>query len=723
MPEEQPHSGNTAPSMAELLGKRSNRQQSKILSPLQIVVPITETMSRIIAAPNNQLASSNIWAGLVAGFSSHEFAECGATRKREFANGARTFIEWLAQGKNIDLRCAQMLAHFTEYELSILGHRRNSTAVVISKLFRLGYQNQSASFSPEQRHTVLTLSARQRFHGTKTTRPSLADWFLNIHWLRGEMEAAGFEELYLKLESPKMVKSSFELFCITLLGEIDSFRDYCVAIKEPNLKDLTRDVPYRHGKRTTKELRDQIRDQSSWFAPIISRLDLHSPIAEFFFAKHYGQEAQLAIAKFRDRADGTLPMRLYRNGKEHHAQHPSVFSRYNLIVPSAIEQFLVINLLAMTAIQPEFLGQLTFKNVLIQPDSRGRPLGVQFRYNKRRANHNQKETEIFSARSSIGRILLAYIGRVRHCQHLLDESDKGFLLPIFRTKNGSLRLTRPARGTAVAVPNLIVYWLQQPATYDKLCARYRNSKVSRVFLESFLVMMRQCEYSTPKARDLSDAQRAKAKVLPECIWPYSSLKQLGVFARSDQYRVGDLRNVNSHTSETERLSYLTDFNKDWVNRHGRVTRLVIDDMKRHVFNYDIHAVHRKSYERSLRTSIVLALDCDIAEEDVFVAPVNPENLEATGHYSASDGNNIFVLDHPATVIYLLHYLQQAETNSVALALNAPDFLEQTVAPRCEWMECLLIEKLSPASVERGSKIYETVKSRLPPLFSQKLRVG
>ena len=706
--------------MKELLASKARKKPATILSTSQIIVPITETVSRLISAPNNEIASSSVWAGLAAGFSSNRFSECTKRKKRVFTTCAMTFLSWLTQDENFKRPIATLLPNFTEYELSVLGHRRNSTARVISQLFRMGYFNEDASLTPEQRRSVLALSARQKTHGIKETQPSLSDWFLRIPWLRREMEEAGFENLYLKLESPKVVKRSLEVFCTTLLGEIDRFRTYCLSKKQPTSYELRRDSPIGRGGRTTTETRELISEQLSWFVPLLAQTNLSSPMAEFFFARTYGHHAQLAKRKFIERSDCTLPMRIYESSKQYSAQHPSVFSRFNLVVPSSIEQYLVLNLLAMAAIQPEMLNRLSLENTLIQRNADGRPVAIQFRYSKRRARHLQKETEIYSARSSIGRTLLAYVSHIRRSQDLLDEGDRGFLFPNFRKKTGSLKLPTPGKGGSIAVPNLLVYWLQQPATYDNLCHQYKKADASRVFLEAFRVMMTRCEYSAASARKLTDAQRAESRILPECAWSYTSLKQLGVFARSDQYRVGDLRNVNSHTSETERLSYLNDQNKDWVNRYGRVTRLVIDDMKEHVFNHNVHEVHRKAYERGLRTSVVHALDCDIAEDDVLIHSINPETLEATDHDHAIDGDSFIVLDHPATVVYLLHYLQQAETHSLSLALNAPDFLEQTVAPRCEWMERVLMEKLSPRSVERGRDVYEQSKDRLPGLFSEKL---
>ena len=74
------------------------------------------------------------------------------------------------------------------------------------------------------------------------------------------------------------------------------------------------------------------------------------------------------------------------------------------------------------------------------------------------------------------------------------------------------------------------------------------------------------------------------KTCPQSLFKGSHIKNSSVYSRTDQYRDEDLINTNSHSSLTEKLSYMTDANKEWVNQVGRILRMVLVDIEMHAFS-------------------------------------------------------------------------------------------------------------------------------------------
>ena len=712
-------------SMKDLLQTEAQSQPLTNYAKKRIVVDL-DGEQHAIAAPTHAFVDSTYWLALWAGFCSASFNKLSVASKQSYVFATNKFMGWLESIPENTFDSNDLVDRYSRYLLEDLRNESNGYAMSVSTVIRHGRDNHTIRLTPGQRRAIDIISRRPKQISTALPSPSMADWFLGIDWLRGEMEKLELEHLYLKLESPRMVESSYRNFCATLLNEIQSFRTHCLSIQAPSSEEiLADDISHAPvGKTSTeRELhkRHLNRAQLDWFTPALASLPQDSPAAEFFFSSRYGKYAQIAVKKFLDREPSCLPHRLYFESKERMAQSPYVFNRRDLVAPSQLEQFLVTQLLALSAVQPRMVGRLSLRNAVLARNSRGRAIAIQFRYNKTRSGGQLKETVSYSAVSPTGRALINYVRLVKDSQELLDKDDLNHLTPFYSKTRFDQKLSLPERGTTSVIPNLLTYWISQPGTRKKIAEEYEKANISRVFFESFLTVMTKCDHSFATFKELGIEEQDGLRVLPKCIWSCASLKQLGVFARSDVYRVGDLRNNNSHTSETERLCYLTDHNKDWVNRNGRVTRMVINDMQRHVFGASVDRVHRTAYERSLRTEVVNALDAGFRDDQVAINAIRPDTLELIGASRHRDFNQIVVLDHPSTVVYLLHYLSQATRHSECLALNAPSFLEHTVAPRCEWMERLLDERLSPTAVQEGSAAYEKIAKKLPPLFGQHLR--
>ncbi|HEY8260632.1 MAG TPA: hypothetical protein VIG55_05430 [Methylosinus sp.] len=212
--------------------------------------------------------------------------------------------------------------------------------------------------------------------------------------------------------------------------------------------------------------------------------------------------------------------------------------------------------------------------------------------------------------------------------------------------------------------------------------------------------------------------------LPIALFGPTHIKNSAVHAKSDRYREGDLINQNSHSNQTEKMHYLTDANKDWINQNGRITRAVLYDIERYVYRPNLNAAIQQAHENLIRTRVISVLDAGIdGTNEVRINPlgcIDFGDIETEG--TLIDADSIVVLDTPETVINMLHYISEAERQKDILIANSLSFFERTVLPTVEWMDTVM-SKMSTASVKQGECTYENVKGILPPLFLNELCAG
>lgn len=679
----------------------------------------------VIEPTTTAVIDSTIWKLLRTGLFSPSVEGLSDATRAGQADKVQRFVRWLDAQNGDDPDNDSILRKHSNHEINDKGLKTNAQTIAVIGVLRHAQRNRESPLSSEEYAKAERLSCSVIPICNGGPAPSVCDWFLDIPWLRQAMTSLGLENQYLKLESPKMVLQSLHVLYGTVLDEIMRFRCACLAHETPTARQVETDK--RLATMTEKdpgarsELRDAKLDQFQWFMQIVSRMDREHPGRELFFASRFGKDAAEANHQSAYDPIEYSDNEFATNINPKSIQSPKILNRAHLFLPTVLEQVIVTQLIASLAVQPTYASRLKIENAVILRSSSGRPQSMQFVYRKTRSGGQTKRTVNVSASSIIGRALIGYVQVIERAQSMLPKSERNYLTPTFAHKKMLLPLGIPASGGSVSPVNLLVYWLTQPGMRHAVTRQFAREGSSSVLLDAFLTVLTSADHSTPQAQRLfGKIEYAKGRVLPKSLWSCMALKQLGVYGRSDRYRVGDLRNVNSHTSETERLSYLTDRNKDWVNRNGRITRIVINDLEQHVFGHNVDGVHKASYERMLRTEIVNALDTDKNLVDLQIGSIRPDTLAADSRLAKNDLNNIVVIDHPTTVVYLLHYLDQAESRSRHLALNVPEFFEYTVAPLCEWMEQLLTEHLSPDSVRKGRIEYDKVKAFLPSIFEHQL---
>ena len=263
-----------------------------------------------------------------------------------------------------------------------------------------------------------------------------------------------------------------------------------------------------------------------------------------------------------------------------------------------------------------------------------------------------------------------------------------------------------------SIQNTILGLWQTPQLQTRIRAACKRAGFSMIFLDAALALTegsqtRNCFLSKNPCTSRSDYEAAVSRPLPSYMFTLSHIKTTAVHAGSDQYRDRDLINHHSHTSATEKHHYLTDANQDFVNRAGRVTRVVLHDLQNVVYQPSVSAIAQAVTDLELRSRVIEATGSEDAQ-------VNPLNLSAS---RSEPDAEILVPDTTEQALIFVHSIAQAEERYHQLLNLRPDWLERTLLPHLEWMTRTLTKMASATSAQ---KQYADLKSFLPPIFDHLL---
>jgi hypothetical protein len=271
----------------------------------------------------------------------------------------------------------------------------------------------------------------------------------------------------------------------------------------------------------------------------------------------------------------------------------------------------------------------------------------------------------------------------------------------------SAKLKRRTKNTKIGI--LLDIW-QLDSFQKKVHSEFERAQASSVFLSAMLALKQggHCyrDFTRKTGKGLEEYRMSK-RPLPIQLFTLTHIKNTSVHAESDQYREADLVNQHSHTSLTEKIAYMTDKNKEWVNQAGRITRLVLNDLQHVVFQPSVTLIKNNVRDLELRTKLVEATN----NQDISVKSLKDISIEI-------ESNNTFVvLDTTDSALYLLHYITQVEDNFHNLLSIRPDMVERALIIKLEWATRTLSRMKSAASARQ---IYSKMASHLPPLFEHLL---
>lgn len=650
----------------------------------------------------------HIYKTIAAGLASDRFANQVDGSKYNIHRILTDFIKWMNTCNISSENCYKLLKLYESKRANEDGVKPQSTGLrKIMSIIKAGIY--SASLDQKTVAYIHQLLINTTVSVSDEITPkTLSAFFASMPWLR---EVMG-EEDYLKLESPKRIIDSFSVtISTTLLFIIEAKKQAQLQLKNPSeLQPINLKSQQHKSQSYSRNLLEKLGSLNKDGQPAndLTRLI----IADCVPLDRQGN----VLSTWKSvipRKRKNFPLRTIINGIRcpHYTESHLLAVKY-WDKPSDIEQMLFGWLCAVQMVQPSDIGKLKRNDFAIHRDLRSRPVAIQCTYYKGRSGR-EHELPVLEASSIEGMAILSYLDYAESASSSLSKAISKI----------------PLNKCPTSIPGrLLRLWSDK--TLDILIhEKFAQRKCGPLFLRAYksILVESSDSYSAWVSKNLGGIEEYKqsvARPLSSELFGLAAIKTSTVHARSDKYREDDLINQNSHSNQTEKMHYLTDANKCWVNQNGRITRAVLLDIERYVYRPNLNAAILLAHENLLRTRVISALDAGIdSENEVRInslgrADFDKNEIKQSGFYADS----IVVLDTPETVINMLHYINEAERQKDTLISNALTFFERTILPTVEWMS-MVMSKMSPASIQDGERLYKEIKAILPPLFLNELRAG
>lgn len=644
--------------------------------------------SRVIFLKRKNKYHQIIFDACNAGLQSNWFSELSDRSKPAYFDMVRSFFDWINDSghRTTGKSRYNTLKAFEAFCLNNRGLKQ-SPLITINRVILGGLD--CPTISDSNHHFLQTLlSLSKPAKKTESESITLSGWF-NLPWLRSVMG----ERAYLQLESPRILFKSFRVTIATTLL-------YLLEQRQHWQKSST--IEFDSSFTTWQyDWNPLLLERQGAFNKWGDPEDEFSQLLFLDLIKPCGQQA--LKEKLMRTGLNNLPKKLYyQKNKVFPWQkpvflHPDYQTQY-----SYIEQTLCAWLMACEAIQPTDIPKFKSYNYTREYNSSGRLIAMECTYYKGRSG-TSKQPAILMGSDPWTRAMDQYVTGLSSP-------------PLFRTRVAvqdafSISTSRHKSDSKHNYVGLLFKLWKLPSFQQQLESELQRTQATPLFLDAMLALEHGDEsyplfyYRTKKPVDQYRA--TKPRPLPASLFALTHIKNTAVHAETDTYREADLINHHSHTSLTERTSYLTDQNKEWINQAGRITRLVLNDLQNVVFQPSITAISQSVYDLELHTRLSEATNTN--DSVIYSMPSRPVE---------SKSNNIIVVsDTNETALYFIHYITQAEALLPRLLAVRPDWVERELIVQVEWMTRTLTRMGSTAIAQED---YKELAVHLPPLFEHLL---
>ncbi|WP_286294913.1 hypothetical protein [Vibrio apostichopi] len=535
---------------------------------------------------------------------------------------------------------------------------------------------------------------------------TLTGWFSQMDWLR---TIVGDDD-WLAMESPKRLMESFSVTIASTLLWVQKIRSAIRALvkKNPNLATIGENLHNKSG-RNAHYCRELLILASRDPALPAGTLDLlladFAPPTEHEYCRSTLQAGKSVSLKLR--IDGLYKPVFFQS---------TLFALENIDSPSEIESHLAAWLCAWQTVQAADIQKLKPHHFTVHTNKQGRPISLQCNYYKGRSGRSQ-EPPVLDAQQIEFKALIKFLNTW--------SCDNKRLLSNFQTRTHY----SPNSEYISLSRSLVRIWTITTISRE-IQTELNTRKASDRFRRLFMAIARhggkafdpwgKRQKKLKQPNSVKAYHASAARPLPPLLFGASAIKTSAVQARSDQYRDGDFVNVNSHSAATEKMHYMTDQNKEWVNQNGRITRIVLNDIENHAYKPNLDLAVISARERRLQTKVMQLAPGQSVRINPLGEPLTPSPSDAG---MVGEADEYIVWDTPETVVCFLHYLAEAERQSNPLIAHALPFFERTVLPTAEWMSSLLNNDLSPQTVRDGRQQYDQLRGVLPALFNNQLHGG
>lgn len=655
------------------------------IKPTRITYNTQAGTTQIIALARENKFHEAIFQGASATFQSDWFHGLTETSRRAYSDAIRRFIDWVNETgyESRDINRYDCLKAYEAYCMNQQGQKRSPleflTAVMNRALASPGLTDEDFGYLK----TLLKVSKPSK--GGDAKPYTLTDWF-NLPWLRSVLG----EQKYLQLESPSRLFLSFRVtIAETLLHLLDVRAEWqqhpITTFEEPACgKNWFRKWNYKILRRFGSfDSAGQPRD--AWAE--LLWLDLVRPSDRGSIKTLLSQSGIESLASM-PRVCGQRIRSWARSPTIYHPDYQHAYS--------PLEERLMAWLVACEAVQPTDIPKLKTTDYALEFNQSGRLIAMECCYYKGRAS-STRQPAILMASDCWTKAQYRYLTG-------LPVSS-----PVFQFNVMSEKAMPDIREGFAQKGDISFLWRiwQLPRVQRRIDAALRRAGASSIFLDAALALTQGSEpvgiFAKIPGNNIGAYRESVARPLPQHIFSLTHVKTTAVHAGSDRYRDGDLINHHSHTSTTEKHAYLTDANKDFVNRAGRVTRLVLNDLQNVVYQPSVSAMAAAVNDLELSTRVVEAT----GSEDIRVHSLD-QSIERV-----QNDDIILVPDTVEQALLFIHTIAEAEARLPQMLAVRPDWVERTLLIRVEWMTRNLARMRSASEAQ---KQYADLKPHLPNLF-------
>ncbi len=671
-----------------------------------------------------------IYKAMIAAYNFAFFDKSAAlSAKHHFSRVAKSFIEWL-NAHRIENRYETLKLYETDRMDELENHGGASPLIRLRGVLSYAIESESLrkELSSDEYAYLIELRKTKYTPNLNKSQKSIASYFGALDWLRRYDIGIG-SELYSALASPKLAVNSLSLTAATIILEMKTYKDELhtliksietqlspwLAIESKNVRfEKTKAVgniiylmlsAYHKQDNPSNELKAALQalilSNSNSFAAystISSALKSQDECDSLFLNKT-GDKTKVNVNFTQGHCTVLL------NGTLFSIEWiKDVLKGDSSKALTGVEGLMFAWLMASLTVQPTDISKLTHSDFRLMKVG-GRVTNIECEYFKGRAKVFHT-TRSLSARTPEGKALLI----------LLEQQDEGF--PFF-TKQ--CLVIGNKTNSLLGVFNAL---LQISDLSEKLETTHEKQQLPNLMPNAICALISHGIHAeniieNPVKITIEERRKLVAQSPSPCqknIFGLQAIKNSAVHAFSDPYTLNYLINRNSHSNQTEKVSYLNEENEEWMNSSGRITREVMLDLIQNVFNLNFDQdneeqvaafnsefmavtdlIAYKHEEMNVRLRVVTGQEKGRVNEVGVMALSDQKENEAL--------SPIYVSDSTITVLKMHNYLHEFKKNYKNLLSHNPDYLFKTVLPTVEWLEDTL-PKMSKASQRKGREQFD-----------------
>ncbi|CAH1535338.1 conserved hypothetical protein [Vibrio rotiferianus] len=650
--------------------------------------------------------------------------------KGHFSFAVKPFIAWLNAHK-VENRYEILKLYETARMDELNNHGGNSPLLNLKSV--LGHAIESESLRKEltsdEYAYLIELRKTKHTPNLNKSQKSIASYFGALDWLRREDVGIG-SELYSALASPKLAVNSLSLTAATIILELKTYKDELYRLiksLEPQLSPWLVIESQSSKSEKTKVVGNVIYlILSAYHKQENTTASLKAALEAFILSNSCSLDAYNTI-KTALESQGECDSVFLNKGDDKTKVNSEFAERHCTASLSGVlfsiewvkgvlksdsskaltdvEGVMFAWLMASLTVQPYDIPKLTHSDFRFMKVG-GRITNIECEYFKGRAKVFHT-TRSLSTRTPEGKALVA----------LLEQQAEG--LP-FYTKQ-PLYISNKIKSLLGGFNALI----HMDYLSEKIEVAHEKQQLPNLMPKAIGALISHGIHAenvieNPRKITTDDRRKLVAQSQSTCkraIFGLQAIKNSAVHAFSDPYTLNYLINRNSHSNQTEKVSYLTEENEEWMNNSGRITREVMLDLIQNVFNLNFEPEKKEQVAAFNREFMAIRDLIAYKHEEMnarlrFVTGQEKGRVNEVGVMALSDKKKesdalspIYVSDNPITVMKMHNYLHEFKKNYKKLLSHNPDHLFKTVIPTVEWLEDTL-PKMSKESQRKGREQFD-----------------